>query len=678
MQQILERHKRLSQINSLCILLLSGTVLFAYQFNELALKNLFLGKQLSNPITAICFILSAISLYGVTNENRKMQNAGQLVALLVLATGLIRFTESFTPYVTGIDRWLYTNKLSLYGNLGKANYMAPNTAFLFFLSGTSLLFHRYRIEYKNLTCDFIAFTITVLSFLCIVGYLYNSTEFYRVKSSIPMAFPSAASFFLLSTALLLKRSSFGFFSLFTRKYIGSRIARFLMPFAIGVPIAGGIMQLYGEKWGLFSGGFGEAIFDTLNVLVLIILIWRCCIYLNKENKAVNQEIAKRKQAEAQAKMNEEFLNTLIEHLPEMIFLKDEALRFVRINKATERTVGLSKEELIGKTDYDFFPKEQADAFVSKDREAFESKNIIIVEEEGVGSGENLRWLHTKKIVIQGADGQQYLLGISQDITERKKMDEQLRQFNHELKRKVVERTRELKRKDQEKRALEKSLMEEKFSQQKKLMHATIEGQEKEKKQIGMELHDNINQILASTKLYIEMALSDEGLREQMLQKSRNQINHAISEIRTLSKSLVPHGIETEGLKEGILEIIETLQLSTTIHFITQIDDVIAESLDSKQQIAVYRIVQEQLNNIIKHAGAKTVTVQLTESDGMLELIVADDGRGFDVHSKRAGIGLSNIKSRIEVLNGKMEIISSIGKGCQLVVKFCTDAVVEYQ
>src|SRR5579875_1602967 len=258
MLQILERHKRLSQLNCACILFISGIVLFAYQFDASIFKNLFLGKQLSNPVTAVCFLVSVVSLYGVTGESRRRRAIGQILASLVFCIGLIRFTESFTEYITGIDRWLYPDKWFVFGNLGKANYMAPNTAFLFLLSGASLLFHRYGIEKKNLACDFIAFTVTVLSFLCIVGYLYNSTEFYHVKSSIPMAFPSAASFFLLSTALLLKRSSFGFFSLFTRKYVGSRIARFLMPFAIGVPIAGGIMQLYGEKWGLFSGGFGEA------------------------------------------------------------------------------------------------------------------------------------------------------------------------------------------------------------------------------------------------------------------------------------------------------------------------------------------------------------------------------------------------------------------------------------
>lgn len=669
MQSILDRYQKLTFISSLVLLFISILIITVYQFDISSLKNIFFGKQLSNPVTALCFFLSVISLYGVISEKKTFRFAGKIIGFLILIAGAVRFIESFTPFTSGIDRLLYANKLIRYGNDGKPNLMAPIAAFLFSLLGLSLVFYRYRINKKNLIADFLAFGVTVLSFLCIAGFVYNSIEFYRVKTSMPMAFPTAVSFFLISNAILFTRSAFGFFSLFTRKYIGSKIARFLIPFAIVVPVAGGILQLYGEKLELIPNGFAKAIFDTLNVLILILLIWRCCLYLNKENKAFTIEMNKRIQAEEAARLNESFLNTLIENLPEMIFVKDQNHRFVRINKVTEDIVGISRKELLGKTDHDFFPKEQADHFVRKDDEVFRSRGLIVVTEEKIGTNANVRWLHTKKIVIEGADGQRYLLGISQDITERKKMDEELREFNRQLEEKVLQRTWQLKEKEAEKRLLEKSLMEEKIHQQKMLMQATIDGQEKEKKQIGMELHDNINQILASIKLYIEMAQTDEKLRDQMLEKSKGQINSVINEIRNLSKSLVPHGIETGGLKEGITEIVETITRSKGIQFNTCINQSAIEKLDHKQQITLFRIIQEQLNNIVKHAQAKTVGVTLNEDNGGITLTIQDDGSGFDVNNKRAGIGLSNIKSRIELLGGNMELVSGIGMGCRLQVWF---------
>ena len=669
MQPILDRHQKLAFLNCALVFTISGLVIIAYQFDMLKLENLFIGNQLSNPVTALFFLGSAVSLFCQVSELKQAHLIGKSIAFFIFFSALLRFTEIFLPYTSGIDRWLYPDKLMEYGSNGHPNFMATHTAFLFCLLGSSLFFYRFRINQKNLLCDLLAFTVTILSFFCIIEYLYNSTELYRVKSSIAMAFPTVISFFLLSTAILFKRSAFGFFSLFTRKYIGSKIARFLMPFAIIIPIIGGLLQSYGVKFGIFPRDLGSAFFDTINVLLFIILIWRCCVYLNKENKAFSSEMKKRIQAEEAARFNEEFLSALIENLPEMVFVKDESLRFVRVNKAAEDVVNISKENLIGKRDEDFFPAEQAILFTRTDREAFRKPSNVIIQEEKIGTGVAARWLHTKKIIVEGSGGARYLLGISQDITERKKMDEQLRQFNKELEQMVIERTRQLQEKEEEKTRLEKTLLQEQLNLQRNLMQANIDGQEKEKREIGMELHDNINQVLTSTKLYLDLAIHDEQLRDKMLGKCKEQIHYAIQEIRNLSKSLVPHGIDTGGLEEGIQEIIEAMKLSAGINCHTQINKSALDQLSPKQQITVYRIIQEQINNVIKHADAGSVFIGLRVVDQKIELRIEDDGNGFDVNNKRSGIGLSNIKSRTELLNGEMKLQSSPGQGCILQIRF---------
>jgi two-component system, sensor histidine kinase len=117
-----------------------------------------------------------------------------------------------------------------------------------------------------------------------------------------------------------------------------------------------------------------------------------------------------------------FLDSLVENLPLMVFVKDARdLRFVRFNKAGEELLGIPRSEMLGRSDYDFFPREQADAFVSRDREVLEGRKMVEVPEEVIQTrkmGERI--LHTKKIPIIGTDGEpEYLLGISEDITEKK-------------------------------------------------------------------------------------------------------------------------------------------------------------------------------------------------------------------------------------------------------------------
>lgn len=141
------------------------------------------------------------------------------------------------------------------------------------------------------------------------------------------------------------------------------------------------------------------------------------------------EIAVReRQHLAESQQSIAFIESLFEHLPNMVFVKDaKDLRFVRFNKAGEELLGHSRSELLGKNDYDFFPKVEADFFTTKDREALRSKQLTDIPEEPLQSKtKGVRILHTKKIPIcDSAGAPLYLLGISEDITERKQVERAL-------------------------------------------------------------------------------------------------------------------------------------------------------------------------------------------------------------------------------------------------------------
>ena len=150
---------------------------------------------------------------------------------------------------------------------------------------------------------------------------------------------------------------------------------------------------------------------------------------------VFRDITEQKRAEDERRRTQIFLDSLVENLPSMIFVKDaKDLRFVRVNRACEDLLGQSREDLIGKNDYDLFPKVQAEFFIAKDREVLEGGKLSDIAEEPIHTKHRaMRLLHTKKIPLLDAGGRpQYLLGISEDVTERKRAEEALKASEERL------------------------------------------------------------------------------------------------------------------------------------------------------------------------------------------------------------------------------------------------------
>ena len=192
-------------------------------------------------------------------------------------------------------------------------------------------------------------------------------------------------------------------------------------------------------------------------------------------------------------------------------------------------------------------------------------------------------------------------------------------------------------------------------------------QEKERYELGQELHDNINQILATSKLYLDVAIEEHEPRIELLWKSRKNISLAIEEIRKLSKELVTPTLNDLGLMQSIEELIRTIQTVRKMKIRLNIAGLDENCLLPEQKITVYRIIQEQLNNILKHAHASAVFIQLNNINSQIYLLVKDNGDGFDPRAPRKGVGISSIISRVELFNGRVDIESSPGKGCRLEV-----------
>jgi len=178
-----------------------------------------------------------------------------------------------------------------------------------------------------------------------------------------------------------------------------------------------IFLYYGSVKGAMEWRVGAVLFciDWL----LIFLLAANLVASKKRTRKALQDVGETMEVQ-------KFLDSVIEHIPNMIFLKDASdLKFVRLNHAGEVLLGYHRNQLIGKSDYDFFPQDQADFFTSKDREVLKGRDVIDIADEPIQTPQGIRYLHTKKIPIFDAEGNpQYLLGISEDITEKKMAEQQ--------------------------------------------------------------------------------------------------------------------------------------------------------------------------------------------------------------------------------------------------------------
>jgi two-component sensor histidine kinase len=183
------------------------------------------------------------------------------------------------------------------------------------------------------------------------------------------------------------------------------------------------------------------------------------------------------------------------------------------------------------------------------------------------------------------------------------------------------------------------------------------------------LHDNVNQLLGASKLYLDMAKTGEANSEMYLSRSSEYTFMAIEEIRKLSKVLTTDILSKLGLCEAIENISRDMMEVNPVIIVCALDNRIENSVNNKFKLNIFRIVQEQLNNIVKHANAKNVVITLLQNKKAIILSVSDNGVGFDTNQKRKGIGVANIRSRAISYNGIADFVSKPGHGCVLTVTF---------
>ncbi len=352
--------------------------------------------------------------------------------------------------------------------------------------------------------------------------------------------------------------------------------------------------------------------------------------------SIQTDITAQKKAEEALIRSEEQYRYLFDNNPAPIFIWHiDDFSFAEVNETFVKTYGYSRSELSYMTIKQIRPVEEIPAIISFAKLSRKKEHFFVTRV----------WKHkTKKgdVIYMQVSSQRItyknrpaILAIAIDITEKK--------------------------------MLELKLEEERKQKEKEITNAVLTAQENEKEFIGRELHDNVNQILASARLFF--GVSKKTLSEETIQKADELVGKAIREIRALCHSLIPPSFDVTNLSDGIEQMVSLIENETDIRFIKQYHDADYSKLPQVMQLTIYRTVQEQLNNILKYARAKNVLIQTILHDKELTLVIEDDGIGFDTTQKKMGVVFLNIQTRASICNGTMELTSKPGEGCSLKLHF---------
>ncbi len=209
-------------------------------------------------------------------------------------------------------------------------------------------------------------------------------------------------------------------------------------------------------------------------------------------------------------------------------------------------------------------------------------------------------------------------------------------------------------------------------QQEQATRAIIEAEERERKRIALELHDGVGQLMSAARMNLSSIASELNFpsvaQQEAFTNAISLVDEGCKEVRTVSHNILPNALLKAGLAAAVREFVNRIdQRVLKVNLFTQ---GLNEKIEGNIEPVLYRIIQECVNNVIKHAGANTLDIAIIKDPGEIAVTIEDNGAGFDVNSRnfRDGIGMNNIRSRVEYLNGQVEWDTAPGKGTVVMIQ----------
>jgi len=393
-----------------------------------------------NPTTACCFLLFGISFLLLRSGRTSLITPAHVLLGILILVAASRLVALLSGTDIGLDSILLNKKVLAENHPGWPSRMTFNTALSFVIAGTGLLLIQSNSEKKLKAGQLGAFLLLLISLLSLISYLYQAQSFFGFMSYIPMALNTAICFFFISLNLLYCESGRGYMQHLTTTLSGSITARVLLPAAILIPTLFGLARLWGYREGLYDNEFGVTLFSMVTIIFLATVGWYTTIALNKRDL---QHLRTRQELED----SREEINAIFLNAPDAIVVIDREGRIVKWNPESERLFGWKREEVLH--------QHLADVVVPPElREAHRKglqRYMSPAESKIIGQTVDI-WAICKdgrhidvalRVSPFTLNNNGYFIGFIRDISEQKKIDKKLQQFNQELSSQVAEKTKEM-------------------------------------------------------------------------------------------------------------------------------------------------------------------------------------------------------------------------------------------
>lgn len=330
--------------------------------------------------------------------------------------------------------------------------------------------------------------------------------------------------------------------------------------------------------------------------------------------------------------SENRFQTLFDNTGDEIFVTDAEMNIVEVNNSACEVLGYTRDELLKMKLTDIKPPMYIDK-IRKNRDQIVKLGKHTYESEHLTKDGKILQVEMKSRVIEYGNSK-FFLSISRNISQRK-----------ELERKIIQ--------------------------------AVIVAEEKERERLAKDIHDGLGPLLSTIKMYVDELkneFEDEQERIKMYNLAMELIDDAISDTRTISNNLTPRVMNEYGLIKAIESFCKKINSTNKIN-VSFSHQGFEHKIDQSIEMVLYRVINELINNTIKHASANKIDISISLNDSVLTLNYTDDGKGFDIQqaieSSKSGLGLKNILSRVKSINGKIDFLSD-NSGSQVFIKVDTN------
>jgi len=407
------------------LFVLGALVLVGWSANIVRLRAIIPDAVPMNPVTALAFMLAAVSLWLMCRLEVRppghMRSIAQGLAMLIIVIGAQRMFAYVLGWPWSADELIFPEKLA-------GNRMAPTTAVAFILSGLALLGIDAEAGRRRRRWSVWATVLAgAMGLTALTGYLYEVREFYGpLRTYVAMAANTATAFVVLAVGILCARPRKEPLSILVSKTAGGIALRRLLPVSIFAPLIIGWLCLLGEHRGIYNHELGAAIFAVSVVLVMIAVA-----YLSA--RSLLRTELRRREAETLLARSEAFYHSLVETIPQHIYRKDLQGKFTFANSNFCGELGKTLIDIVGKTDFDFYPAELATRYRKDDQEVIRAGQPRDVIEEHVTPGGKTLYVQVVKTAVRDDAGRVIgTQGLFWDVTEKRRAQLLVEQTNKRL------------------------------------------------------------------------------------------------------------------------------------------------------------------------------------------------------------------------------------------------------